>query len=533
MSEDAPYVHSAHSLQQPLTTQPNGISKQSRSRTFEGRALNYEDDQGYLAPSRLKEGHRQGSTASGTGSDPDSVLEYYNQSENRKGSRSTSQNAKMDRKKQAPAANRGNEGGNDESYWIHRDKLAQIEIKEMEEAGFKVGRSSRSNSRSASASRGPRDRKNSEAREGTHYGEALHGNHRIASPIASEPDEDHPATDTWDPRTQEEISTERELQAQRQHTIRPSTSRIPVVPVTGSRIPVAKTSPLPVGHAFGEGQTRSRKGSSGWNGETITTNGLRERSGSISSQVLLDGPRLSNGTRTPPDGDLKSPTSKNTSPKSPVKGKAPAKSTPGTSSRKTSAQRSTSQSKRTASGQSPVKRPGTSGGISSRPTTSHRPEGEAPWIATMYKPDPRLPPDQQIIPTHARRMQQEQWENEGKVGSAYDREFRLLNTEQFSPKIEPEPVKKEEPEPSANKDDEEWPLPSPTKPTPPPINTNLKSPVSEQGGYKLTPTVAQGPRIPSRTSVRRGNETTITATRVPEQPVEAKEKKGCGLCIVM
>lgn len=36
-----------------------------------------------------------------------------------------------------------------------------------------------------------------------------------------------------------------------------------------------------------------------------------------------------------------------------------------------------------------------------------QPEGEAPWIADMYKPDPRLPQDEQIIPTHAKRLARE------------------------------------------------------------------------------------------------------------------------------
>lgn len=65
-------------------------------------------------------------------------------------------------------------------------------------------------------------------------------------------------------------------------------------------------------------------------------------------------------------------------------------------------------------------------------------EGEAPWIASMYKPDPRLPPDQQMLPTHAKRMAQEQWEKEGKVGTVYDRDFRPLNVQGF-PEQPPHP----------------------------------------------------------------------------------------------
>src|ERR1700755_2777293 len=72
----------------------------------------------------------------------------------------------------------------------------------------------------------------------------------------------------------------------------------------------------------------------------------------------------------------------------------------------------------------------------------------------MYKPDPRLPPDQQLLPTHAKRLAQEQWEKEGKVGTVYDREFRLLNTESF-PEKPPIAETKEEPAPSIASQPEE------------------------------------------------------------------------------
>lgn len=54
-----------------------------------------------------------------------------------------------------------------------------------------------------------------------------------------------------------------------------------------------------------------------------------------------------------------------------------------------------------------AQRPKSRAGLETRPPTAvNRPEGEPPWLATMYKPDPRLPPDQQLLPTHAKRMQQ-------------------------------------------------------------------------------------------------------------------------------
>jgi hypothetical protein len=150
----------------------------------------------------------------------------------------------------------------------------------------------------------------------------------------------------------------------------------------------------------------------------------------------------------------------------------------------------------------------------------------------MYKPDPRLPPDQQIIPTHAKRMKQDQWETEGKTGSMYDTDFRLLNTEEFkdkrSSRIQPLDLERKQ-----DMDDPQWPLPSPTKAEP----ENAKSPTSEQPGYKLTPTIPQSPRVtspqfgsrqPSSTSPKATN-----TTRLPEPTAtEEKEKKGC-CCIVM
>ena len=52
-------------------------------------------------------------------------------------------------------------------------------------------------------------------------------------------------------------------------------------------------------------------------------------------------------------------------------------------------------------------------------------------MISAYKPDPRLPPDQQLLPTVAKRLQQEKWEQEGKFGNIYDKEFRPLNEEGF------------------------------------------------------------------------------------------------------
>ncbi|KAI5292260.1 hypothetical protein KEM52_006491 [Ascosphaera acerosa] len=54
------------------------------------------------------------------------------------------------------------------------------------------------------------------------------------------------------------------------------------------------------------------------------------------------------------------------------------------------------------------------------------PVGEPPWMASSFRPDPRLPPEQQILPTHAKKLLQEQWEKEGKTGVLYDKSFAPL-----------------------------------------------------------------------------------------------------------
>jgi hypothetical protein len=173
------------------------------------------------------------------------------------------------------------------------------------------------------------------------------------------------------------------------------------------------------------------------------------------------------------------------------------------------------------------------------------PEGEAPWIASMYKPDPRLPPDQQMLPTHAKRMMQEQWEREGKTGTAYDRELRLLNDD------DPQKAK-----PPVFNPDRREDLPSRGNNRSPPklsLTPNLSqsnswtggplSPTKSEagstrpptsGGYRITPTITS---TPQRTATMNSNTPDLLNKPVPRLPVvdeknEAKQKKGC-CCVVM
>lgn len=499
----------------------------------------------------------------------------------------------------------------DDSAWIHRDKLAQIEIQEMEEAGIHVrqsrrsgsaggeggakGRSSRSQSRSRKiASREAQDEQMEEL-NGQYASFDDYRRKRVstipaADDLEREEEEMNGGSGYASPlmdnelRTPEEVASEQLQQQQmlqQQKVIRPSTSRIPISKISTVPVPqqvVERDSPL----------GRSRHGSGGWHENWDEGQyARRARGDSIGSQVLLDD--YENGAQ-----DENS---------SPPKARLPGKNT--LTGRKTSQTQSNSRptsshlangsvKNRTpstpATSQRPVSRSGP--GHKSRPSTSHAhpPEGEAPWIASMYKPDPRLPPDQQMLPTHAKRLQQEQWEKEGRVGTAYDRDFRVVGQQEL-----PEPVQQplherlqqrqtggdglgigggngrgglspaipgsaqhfDQPSPVSalshtNSPERPWPL-SPTKSDDARSVTGSLRP-GTSGRYKITPTITDPPANLQRASaattvggagsVQGGAQAHNATPRVPsydEKEVvsgsgpEGKEMKsrGCGCCVVM
>ena len=145
------YGASAHGSRQPLTSQANGFVKPVRSPTWDSQDLNQ-------APDRMNELHKKKSgDMIANNIDQDSVLEYYkSHTNNKKGPV-----AVKGKPKKKTTKSGATEPEYDENHWIHRDKLKEIETRELEEAGFRVGRSSRSNSRSQSATRRARDRTNS------------------------------------------------------------------------------------------------------------------------------------------------------------------------------------------------------------------------------------------------------------------------------------------------------------------------------------------------------------------------------------
>ncbi|KAF2773961.1 hypothetical protein EJ03DRAFT_73033 [Teratosphaeria nubilosa] len=469
------------------------------------------------------------------------------------------------------------EGKVDDSKWIHRDKLAQIEIQEMEEAGIHVrssrrstsagpaatGRTSRSQSRSGARRAISQDRRHNDAEELLPHQDYQSHQHQIpkyasfddykrVSTIPAEQEEDR----DFDPVTDSEIRTPRELAAEQQHNkqhmIRPGTSRIPISKASPLPLPqtvVGRDSPLP----------RSRNGSGAWGsgGWDELQYAKRARSGSAGSQVLLD-------EYDGPEGRPLSSQLGLSNENSPPKSRVPTRVIPG--NRKTSV---TANGRPGSSGKalgsrnvsSATQRPTSSSGHKKRASLSNHtaPEGEPPWAATMYKPDPRIPPDQQMLPTHAKRMMQEQWEKEGKTGTVYDRDFNLLNDEPFKQQRKTSkspPILKLDENADRTVDETH----QHTNENLSPINTRLGnapswplSPTSKSdaggspsrpgtsGGYKITPTIPSPPLrspVPSTAqSIHSTNPNAQPLNATPRIPdLDEKDvpepKKGC-CCILM
>lgn len=440
------------------------------------------------------------------------------------------------------------EGSEDEG-WIHRDKLREIEIQEMEQAGMRVRQPRRSGSAGPSAGR--RSNSRSMSRTGMRrqmskeqlsespvddngYGEFKRK--RVSTIPAADASEEQEAE--YDHRNDTELRSLEELAANqpsfRQHSGRPSTSRIPVSKVSPVPVPYAmvdRDSPLP----------RSRHGSNRYSGNWDELQYARKaRSGSVGSQVLLDD----DGYRTPSRpasshmrGSLEDRSGLS---HSPPKARMPSKDAPTSGARKASGGRPL--------GPNAVKPRARSGTTGARPASSggpknpiNRPEGEAPWIASMYKPDPRLPPDQQMLPTHAKRMAQEQGGPDAHAGAQRDDEKSetRLDAQQpgfdaqqrLSPKIGSPVKEKHSPNPEEGSG---WPLAGdkrsdPGSPRP-----------GTSGGYRITPTISTHPGLPRNPTSEKDVTTPHNPTpRIPdfdkddEEEEGPKRKKGCMGCVVM
>ena len=420
----------------------------------------------------------------------------------------------------------------EEAKWIHRDKLAKIESEELHQAALlfhrrtgesRPGRGRTSGVSASSVNTPPTEHsepwpslEEEEQDDESNSQEPFDGNGTSTeNPI---PDE----RQHWDLRRPEEIAADEMVDDGASGIYN---NNNPTLRKSSSRIPIPTTSPAPL---MPEQQpSRSR----------ATTAGEDEASVPKPRRASEPTATESDTASTPPSGSRPNSRGAQATVQNATGGKKQtAKGTTGSTTRKTSAPPATSRKatpkSRTASGTNGTQRPTTRSG-ESRPTTAvNRPEGDPPWLATMYKPDPRLPPDQQIIPTHARQMQQEQWEKEGQPATTYDREFAPLAVTPNPPRPENNnnnnnDNNNEKPEKPAEESQEQsklqvegstWPLSPSKSPEPPRPSTGT--------GYSPMPKVQEPP---SANLTPKWSPPVVTADQEPPE----EKKGGCGCCIVM
>ncbi|KAL3463841.1 hypothetical protein BJX64DRAFT_113177 [Aspergillus heterothallicus] len=414
---------------------------------------------------------------------------------------------------------------NDEN-WIHRDKLARIESEELQQAAILFQR--RPGTGSTRAGRG----RSRDQQHGSISGTTA------TTPAPTEPLEPWPDLQVdqqkkqdqdsfapshvpehgkgdddeerqhWDLRRPEEIAAELEYSASYMY-------RNPGLRKSSSRIPIPTASPAPLSPDQIDREFFLPRSRAPTNEEEESPSIAMPRR--ASEPLTVDSASTSSPPSDSRPGSRGVLASQNAASK-----KNPAKPSP--TNRKTSApvtkKTTTPRNRATSSNNT---RPTTRSGEARPPTAVNRPEGDPPWLATMYKPDPRLPPDQQILPTHARRMQQEQWAKEGKTPTTYDREFAPLAIASDPPalldKIEKETEKPQEPEPLKPEGLGLHSLPKSPEPGTRPGTSTGYSPMPK---LQETPPLGLNPRF----------QTSVTA-QGPPPAADDKVDKGCGCCIVM
>ncbi|KAK1998325.1 hypothetical protein LX36DRAFT_36466 [Colletotrichum falcatum] len=408
-------------------------------------------------------------------------------------------------------------GVTDDDKWIHRDKLAKIESQELQAAGIVLPRM-------RATSRPPRRGRSEEKLNGSSKRTTSappddeiplpRSRKSSVSPENRVPEEKMPdELQSWDLRRPEEIENDDAYWVSDKKS--------------GSKIPVAKASPLPIPEFYLERNAPSgRRRSGGSELETIAYPKSRPRSGS--GNTLGASSTLQPAKRSATDV-------------SPRKGSGGSSAT----SRKTSTQVKAAGKNKTRGGKDST---GSASGNRTRTTdaspANKRPEGDPPWMVGSYRPDPRLPPDQQLLPTVAKRLQQEQWEKEGKFGNIYDKEFRPLTADGLLKP--PEAGSSTTPAEEEKQQHDEWPLKgeAPKSPTSPSIKqTNSYSTMPRISDMPTTSPIPSprgsispmmSPQMPAETQ---------SVTRVPDyssaadMPAGGEKKKkksgGCGCCIVM
>ena len=528
----------SHSRNRPATPD-RSEQKGSQSATQGHSKTTANIDPSYLSP--YKQGTRLGFNESRSGSEADSLIDLYGHP--RSIAEKSNGGSSMD-KSERP-------GPHDEYYfddedpersrWIHRDKLAIIESHEMKEAGIKLP-PQQLNSLGRSKGRREHDQRQEAPERPAEDVEmpALkeRKKQRTRSPTRQEQEEEEPIMQNFDLRTPEEIAADNFVESPNStgHRQQPDLRK------SSSRIPLPRSSPMPIPQEHIERETplpRKRGASGNWTGDEngIAYNRARSRGNSVGSQVLLDDPDASYNTPTP--------ASRPGSEGSPTKVRAANNNRPMAGRRLSSTRTLDTQPKpRVTPANSPrtpsVPRPKSRSGLEARPSTGiNRPEGEPPWIATMYKPDPRLPPDQQILPTHAKRLQQEELERAqkdaekrrlaGKESPQLPREFSPL-AEHTEHGLQP-PSRDADEKSLQEQRNPEWPLSNPNQR---PLGSPLNADSSQHGGYSTIPRMKEQSSVNNSKAVDPFEKERIAREQDGDDRPDRKEKKGgCGCCVVM
>lgn len=511
-------------------------------------------DPSYLSPSR---GLRPGLNGSRSGSEADSLLDLYGHPRSL-GERSAANSMDKERGISHEESYLDDEDP-ERSEWIHRDKLAVIESHEMQEAGIQLPpQQIRSPSKLKTRREHSHEVPDLPSQETELAPRIDRKKRRMRSPVRQEQEDfgEETLVNDFDLRTPEEIASDSYMESFS------NVYRQPDLRKSSSRIPLPRSSPMPIPQEHIERDTplpRKRGVSGNWTGEEngISYNRARSRGNSVGSQALLDDPELAYNTPTP--------TSRPATRDSPTKSRIP--STKPEHTRKPSLTNtpptpqpkprnpSTTTTTPTLTPRTPSStyRPKSRSGLDPRPPTAvNRPSGDAPWLATMYKPDPRLPPDQQLLPTHAKRLQQEQWDRaqrdseqrrrEDKASPQLPREFSPL-AEHTVNGLQPSSSREADEKALGEEGGGEWPLVvprpdtaqkpgngNPTQPQPPPQMQDA----NQHAGYSPIPHVKQS-ESPVNSQLVNPNQRVLDPFEKEKggRAGEDKKEKGCGCCVVM
>ncbi|EGX53357.1 hypothetical protein AOL_s00006g223 [Orbilia oligospora ATCC 24927] len=386
------------------------------------------------------------------------------------------------------------------SSWIHRDKLMRIESVEFKKTPTSSEAWVKTASRKLSLGRMSEARGNSNSQAWENSFER-----------SGEEDSGVFDDNDFDLRLPEEreAAREAELIAQKLAAARNKSN-------TPSKIPVNVASPAPIPLQFLERNSPLKRARSGSIDEdevqSISYPATRTRSQTLESE---DPPV------TPPEKSAPGTANSSTPPNRTTRSLSKSSPRRPSSSHRASAAGGKNLPKLRTASASGNRGSGGSGSASINAAPQHKsPEGQPPWAVASYAPDPKLPQDQQIIPTVAKRLQQEEWEREGAPASVFDRDLRPLKL--YEKDIEPKEAI------NFGEQSAQWPISNEKQRDPPPM-VEPKKEIPKMESPKILPKAPRSesppPRPPSREPIR---------VKDPDEvPTKGKKDKGCCGCSIM